>query len=204
MMTQLERSNINSTAIIFGSLFLILGFGLLSAFTWAWWALFIGAALAWLVVFKRASLAIFTKPHKLWLIPIGVVAYLALGVVVGLIARSLGFHWTINPASGHVLQLLFKIPFMLMGEELLGIGVLEVAHNKGLSLLNSNLLSALIFALMHVLVYWDGSIVSTLLHVLLLQGVARLIFNTIYLKAGHSIWASWLTHVLVDLVALSL
>lgn len=56
---------------------------------------------------------------------------------------------------------------------------------------------------MHTFSYWDGSIVSTIAHVLLLQGVARLIFNYVYLKTGRSIWGSWFTHVLVDLIALS-
>lgn len=50
--------------------------------------------------------------------------------------------------------------------------------------------------------YWDGSLFSTLLHVLLLQGVARIIFNFIYLKTGNSIWGSWVAHMLVDIIAL--
>lgn len=97
-----------------------------------------------------------------------------------------------------------KLPFMLMGEELLGIGILEAIRSKGFTLSISSLISALIFGLMHISAYWDGYFISTLLHVLLLQGIARLIFNYIYLKSGQSIWGSWLTHILVDFIALSL
>ncbi|MEC6748978.1 CPBP family glutamic-type intramembrane protease [Marinilactibacillus sp. XAAS-LB27] len=90
------------------------------------------------------------------------------------------------------------MPFALMGEELLGIGVLEVARSKGWSFVNASLLSALIFGLLHVIAYWNGDIISTVLHVLLLQAVARLIFNFIYLKTGRSIIGSWTIHLLVD------
>lgn len=203
-MNQLERVKISPMPLMLGSLFLVLGFWLLSTFTWTWWGLLVGAIFAWLIVFKRASLTAFPTPHKLWVIPLGVIAYLLLGIIVGLLSTKLGFSWRVNPVAGHLLQVIFKIPLMLMGEELLGIGILEVARNQGASKLNSNLLSALIFGLMHVFVYWDGSIISTLLHVLLLQGVARLIFNYIYIVTGRSVWGSWLTHVLVDVIALTL
>ncbi|MBR3320349.1 MAG: CPBP family intramembrane metalloprotease, partial [Exiguobacterium sp.] len=88
-------------------------------------------------------------------------------------------------------------------EELLGIGILEGAKSKGLSTLLSSLLSAVVFALLHVPAYWDGSLFSTLLHVLLLQGFARLLLNYVYLKTGRSIWGSWVTHLIIDLIALS-
>ncbi|OJG34124.1 hypothetical protein RV00_GL000936 [Enterococcus devriesei] len=124
--------------------------------------------------------------------------------MVGFLALKIGLSWTSNPAAGHLGSIILKIPFMLMGEELLGIGVLETARNKGLSLTASTFLSALIFGLIHSFVYWDGSLFSTLLHVLLLQGVARLIFNYVYLKTDRSIWGSWISHVLVDLVGLAI
>lgn len=185
-----------------GAVALAGGFWLLSTFSWAWWALFIGGLIAWAVVFQGHAREAFSMPKKLWVIPIGIVVYLLFGLVVGNLAVKFGLNWSANPAAGHLGLLIFKIPFMLMGEELLGIGILEAARNKGASLTTSTLLSALIFGLMHVFVYWDGSWFSTLLHVLLLQGVARLIFNYVYLLMGKSIWGSWLTHVGVDLLAL--
>lgn len=92
---------------------------------------------------------------------------------------------------------------MMMGEELLGIGILEAARSKGMSLIKSTLLSTIIFGLLHIFVYWDGSIISTVAHVLLLQGVSRLIFNYIYLKTDLIIWGSWATYIIVDIIALS-
>ncbi len=68
----------------------------------------------------------------------------------------------------------------------------------------STLLSAVVFGLIHIPSYWDGSLVSTLLHVLLLQGVARLIFNYVYIKTGRSIFGSWISHMIVDFVVLSI
>lgn len=203
-MDYLVNVKIKWQQLIIGSALLIMGFGLLSLFEWTWWALFFTSILAWVVVFGPASKEIFTFPRKFWVIPCAALFYLIFGGVISALTKSIGFDWTSNPATGNLMLLIFKLPFMLMGEELLGIGVLEVAHNKGFSLTISNLISALVFGLMHVFVYWDGSIISTVIHVLLLQGAARLIFNYVYIITGRSIWGSWCTHVLVDLVVLSL
>lgn len=161
------------------------------------------SGLAWLIAFQTDSKIAFSRPRKLWLIPVGAIVYLVTATLTGLLAKGIGFDWAANPGAGHLNQLIFMLPFMLMGEELLGIGILEGLRSKGLSFLLSSLISALIFGLMHVFSYWDGSFFSTVAHVLLLQGVARLIFNYVYLKMGRSIWGSWLTHLLVDLIALA-
>ena len=202
-MDGLVKKALKNRDIIIGALLLLVGFAALSAFTWAWWALFLGGILAWAVVFKQSSFIAFSLPKHIWVILLGFIGYMAWSLAVGSLAISLGFSWAANPLSGHLASIIFKIPFMLMGEELLGIGILETARNKGLSLMKSTLFSALIFGLLHSIVYWDGSIISTLLHVLLLQGVARLIFNVVYLKTGGSIWGSWGSHLLVDLVGLA-
>ena len=165
--------------------------------------MFIGGGLAWLIAFQTDSKIAFSRPRKLWLIPVGAIVYLVTATLTGLLAKGIGFDWAANPGAGHLNQLIFMLPFMLMGEELLGIGILEGLRSKGLSFLLSSLISALIFGLMHVFSYWDGSVFSTVAHVLLLQGVARLIFNYVYLKMGRSIWGSWLTHLLIDLIALA-
>lgn len=201
-MENVKSFKIEGWRLIVGALVLAGGFGLLSTFAWAWWALFIAGLIAWVVVFQGNAREAFSVPKKLWVIPLGIIVYLLYGIVVGTIATKLGLIWPANPATGHLGLLIFKIPFMLMGEELLGVGILEATHSKGASLTTSTLLSALIFGLMHVFVYWDGSLFSTVLHVLLLQGAARLIFNYVYLVMGKSIWGSWLTHVGVDLLAL--
>ena len=193
-----------NTRITLGAILLAIGFWALIEFSWVWWGLFIAGILSWIIAFKQEAKLPFKTPHRLWVIPLGVVGYLILGITIGYIAKLMGFYWVYNPATGHLRQLALKLPFMLMGEELLGIGILEAIRSKGFTLSISSLISALIFGLMHISAYWDGYFISTLLHVLLLQGIARLIFNYIYLKSGQSIWGSWLTHILVDFIALSL
>lgn len=190
--------------LVVGAVLLVIGFFALTQIEGAWPSLFIAGVAAWIVTFQKQTLEILTFPKKIWIIPLGAVLYFIISTGIGLVANQAGLEWAANPASGHLAQILFMLPFMLMGEELLGIGILEGARSKGLSIWSSTLLSAVIFGLMHIFSYWDGSVVSTLLHVLLLQGLARLIFNYIYLKTGRSIWGSWIAHLIVDLIALSL
>lgn len=196
------KENLSGRKIIIGSLLLLVGFTLLMVYSWAWWGLFVGGAIAWIIIFGATGRESFHFPKKLWVIPLGVLLYFVVGIVFGTLAKALGLHWASSPAVGHLNELILMLPIMLMGEELLGIGILEVARKKGLSLTTSTLISAVIFGLLHVIPYWDGSLFSTLLHVLLLQGVARIIFNFIYLKTGNSIWGSWVAHMLVDIIAL--
>lgn len=200
--TQTMRTT--NAGLIIGFILLMAGFWALLTFDWAWWGLFLGGVLAWIITFKQDSRQALSTPRKLWIAPLGVILYFVTSIGIGFLANLIGFDWAANPASGQLAQIIFMLPFMLMGEELLGIGILEGARSKGLSLWTSSLLSAVIFGLMHIPAYWDGSLVSTILHVLLLQGVARLIFNYVYIKTGRSIWGSWITHVIVDIIALSL
>ena len=125
-------------------------------------------------------------------------------VLTAYLSKALGFEWAANPASGALASIIFKIPFMLMGEELISLWVLETAQSKGFSFMTSTLISALIFGLLHIFTYWDGSLVSSLVHVLFLQSVARLIFNYVYLKTGRSIWGSWLTHIIFDIIVFAI
>lgn len=200
----MQNLKTNNLRIILGFIILIIGFYLLISFSWAWWGLFASSILAWKVTFGPDSKIIIKKPEKIWIIPLGVICYFIISMLMGLIAMAFGFKWVGSPATGHLFSLAVKIPFMLMGEELLGIGVLEACKSKGLSIRISSLISALIFGLLHLSVYWDGSLFSSVLHVLLLQGIARLIFNHVYERMGRSIWGSWITHCIVDFLALGL
>lgn len=203
MNTTQKTMHTTNGRLMIGAILLIAGFMALTTLAGFWFALFLAGMVAWAITFGKETRQVFTAPRKLWLIPTGVIVYFIISILVGIVIRFTPFEWAASPFSGQLGQIIWMLPFMLMGEELVGIGVLEVARSKGLSIVSSSLLSALIFGLMHVSTYWDGSIVSTLLHVLLLQSVARLIFNYVYLKTGRSIWASWMTHLLVDLIALS-
>lgn len=193
-----------TSGLLMGSTLLLVGFLALMMVDWAWWGLFVGGLVAWILAFKDDGKLALSFPRKLWIAPIGVIIYFVSSMVIGLVMSVIGFEWVSNPAAGHLGQIIWMLPFMLMGEEFLGIGILEGARSKGLSMLTSSLLSAVIFGLLHIPAYWDGSLISTVLHVLLLQGVARLIFNYIYIKTGRSIWGSWVTHMIVDVIALAL
>ncbi|OAN10511.1 CPBP family intramembrane glutamic endopeptidase [Exiguobacterium undae] len=193
-----------NSGLLIGAILLLIGFGALVQWESAWSALFVCGLIAWAVAFKKDSLQVLSFPKKIWMIPLSVILYFVVGLLIGVLSGMAGMEWAANPVSGHLGQIIFIMPFMLMGEELLGIGILEGARSKGLSMWTSTLLSAVVFGLMHIPSYWDGSFVSTLLHVLLLQGVARVIFNYLYIKTGRSIWGSWIAHVIVDLIALSL
>ncbi|WP_430610383.1 CPBP family glutamic-type intramembrane protease [Enterococcus sp. DIV0876] len=110
-----------------------------------------------------------------------------------------------NPLSGHIPWL--QLPFMLLGEELLSFYILLISAslliNTKHSLLWSNLISALVFALLHVFTYWNGNIFLTLFHVLLLQGLSRLILNTVGLRT-NAVWIPWTIHILFDIISLGL
>lgn len=188
--------------LISGVALLSIGFVALIRYDWAWWALFVGGLFAWIVVFEKDGVKAFRLPKRIWVIPLGVVGYFAISLSILELSKLIGMEWVANPLTGQLVSLLLRLPIMMMGEELLGIGILEAAKAKGISLRNSTLLSALIFGLLHLAVYWDGSILSSVAHVLLLQGVSRLIFNYVYIKTRFSIWGSWATHILVDIIAL--
>lgn len=118
--------------LVIGALLLLVGFLGLTQWEWAWSALFIGGLAAWAVAFKKDSLQVLTFPKKVWMIPLGVLLYFVTSMLIGLIASAAGMEWVANPAAGHLGQIALMVPFMLMGEELLGIGVLEGARSKGL------------------------------------------------------------------------
>lgn len=192
----------NGRQLVGGALVLSCGFVALIAYSWAWWALCVAGFFAWMIVFREDGRQAFKFPRKIWLIFIGVVAYFAISICLLKLSKLVGLEWADNPVTGQLRSFIFKLPIMMMGEEFLGIGILEASESKGFSLVSSTLLSAVVFGLLHMFVYWDGSVFSTIAHVLLLQGVSRLIFNYIYIQTGRSIWGSWATHMLVDIIAL--
>lgn len=101
-----------------------------------------------------------------------------------------GFHWLT----------LLVIPIMLFGEELFSIFFLAIFSSK-CTLSVASILSAIIFGLVHYSTYDNGNVFHTLVHILFIQGVARLLFNQAAIKS-NSILTSWGTHVLFDLFAI--
>lgn len=159
------------------------------------------------LIFGKSALGWFKKPQGKY-IKIGL-ACLVLntvwgfvgGIVIQLIFGMAGHH--ANSAFGNYSLLVF-VPFMLMGEELFSISILETLRTKWkLSPLVASLITAAVFGLIHFSTYFGGDALRTVTQILLVQGAARLILNYAYLKTG-SIWTPWAVHVVFDLVPLFL
>ncbi|WP_275399736.1 CPBP family glutamic-type intramembrane protease [Enterococcus faecium] len=152
-----------------------------------------------LVYGKDKVIQIFSKP----ILPFkNIIKYFFLNVVVSVgVGLILNFvlHWNLqgNPVNEVLSPLLFfTLPIMLLGEELFSIYFLSVFSSK-FSLPIASLISAIIFGLIHFSTYFSGNIFHTLMHILLIQGVARIIFNQSAIKS-NSIITSWIVHVLFD------
>lgn len=164
--------------------------------------LLVFSSIAVAIIFGRQALTWFSKPQGKYIrIIIGCIVFNAVWSMLagGVVQAIFGEGGTQgNSAVGNYL-LLFFVPFMLMGEELFSIGILETLRTKwGLSTLASTLLTAVIFGLIHFNTYNGGNVVRTLVHILVVQGVGRLVLNYAYLKT-RSIWASYAVHLIFDL-----
>lgn len=164
-----------------------------------------GFAALWVVYGKDTALTIFSKPKS----PTKYIfKYFLLNILVSftvsiILQYILKWNLSGNPANeGFQLLTLFVIPIMLLGEELFSIFFLSIFSSK-FSLPVASLLSAIIFGLIHYSTYNNGNILHTLVHILLIQGVARLLFNQAAIKS-NSIYTSWVVHVLFDFFAFTL
>lgn len=158
-----------------------------------------------LIIFGKHVLTWFAKPQGKFLkvalacLVINAIWSMLGGALVNVIFGDAGSH--ANPAFGDF-SLIFFIPFMLMGEELFSIGILETLRTKwGISTLVSTLITGAIFGLIHFNSYYGGDILRTIVQILMVQGVARLILNYAYLKT-RSIWTSYAVHLIFDLIIL--
>ncbi|WP_146621460.1 CPBP family intramembrane glutamic endopeptidase [Enterococcus florum] len=149
---------------------------------------------------KAKTHALFSKPVR----PIKYVGiFFLLNWLLSLLSGALltyGFGWHLqsNPVNDRpTLLLLVTVPIMIMGEELFSIYFLSLFSSR-ITLLLANLFSAIVFGLVHFSTYYNGNPLKTIVHVLLIQGTARLLFNTAAIKS-NSIWTSWIIHVLFDL-----
>lgn len=156
------------------------------------------------VVYGKKELRnIFSKP----IAPVkNILKYFFINLVVSfsvsiILQYILKWDLTSNPVNEAFSPLLFLIlPVMLLGEELFSIYFLSIFSSK-FSLPVSSILSAIIFGLIHYSTYNNGNIFHTLVHILLIQGVARLVFNQAAIKS-NSILTSWGVHVLFDFSAI--
>lgn len=168
--------------------------------------LLIFSLLAAVLIFKKSMLEWFRKPEGKYLKLIVLCFFANViwsffgGILVQLIFGLAGNHG--NAAIGNLALLPF-VPFMLMGEEIFSITLLETFRKKfGWGTGVSSLLTAFIFGMIHFQTYFGGDVLRTIVQILLVQGAARLIFNFAYLKT-KSIWTSWTVHLIFDMVMLT-
>ncbi|WP_343343090.1 hypothetical protein [Terrisporobacter petrolearius] len=166
------------------------------------------AVISLLISFGKEGLAnIFSKPIKpfkniaLWYT---VSIFFSFGS--GLILTSvLHFNLQSNPGSKNLAQTFISLPFVLLFEEIISIFILVVIANfiykKTKNLFLSQTIgvvsSCICFGLLHYSTYYNGSILTTLIHIIFVQGLARLFFNLSALKS-NSIIVPWIIHVLFD------
>ncbi|MGX7419857.1 CPBP family glutamic-type intramembrane protease [Carnobacterium gallinarum] len=180
-------------------------------------SLMIAGILAFLLVFGPSGIKVlFSRPND----PKGnnrnFVTYFFLALIMGFASGAImkflfGFNLTANPATERFLAIAPKIPFMLLGEELISFYILIVcaqfiyqktANQKKAELVGI-VISSIVFGLLHYTTYDNGTIFETLAHILLIQGSARVAFNLSGLRA-NSIILPLLIHIVYDLLFLSI
>ncbi|SIR22108.1 hypothetical protein SAMN05878494_3151 [Bacillus cereus] len=125
---------------------------------------------------------------------------LPLTVIVGFVSNLI-FHYffgsaTENSISGviSIYMILFRIPFMLMGEELLNTNLIISLEKLGLKFSTASIISSVLFAFWHIPAY--GFVPLQLLITII---PIRLALNYVW-KKSNSVWVSWICHLAFDIV----
>lgn len=223
MDTLIIRKKISITQSLAGLLVLFVGFYLatnnVNSFFTALspYSLMISGLLAFTICFKKEGItSLFSMPKD----PKGNIKnffkYLILTATVSVISALLlqyVFHFSLasNELSGKLGSIIYRIPFMLLGEELISFYILLVTSNFIFSK-NNNIkqaeffgifISSIVFGLLHFSTYYNGNPYTTLLHILLIQGSVRVVFNLSGLRS-NSIWLPLLIHITFDIITLSI
>lgn len=183
--------------------YLCLTNGLAGAFSNS--ALLLTSILGGLLILGRERFVYIIKMPKKgsakWIIG-GYFAYMITSALMGYLTMTIGWAGQANPVIADLRPETFiLIPIMLMGEEIVSIVITEDLSDI-LGFWKATIVAGIIFALMHYTTYDSGHIVKTLIHILTFQGVARVIMNIVYYKTGRSIWGSWMTHMMIDIITL--
>lgn len=215
-MIDLIYQKIKPTNVLFG--IVLIGIGFLPftplatfvpySYQLSWVSIAAFGLLAFIVTFGKDSLAkLFSKPIK----PGKTIAiFLPLSVIVSIISALVlnnieGQTLKANPIIANIniidsLSLITK----LLGEELLGLffllafaSLLLPKIGKRNALFIGQIISAVVFGLLHFWTYNNGNVIQTLIHILGLIGVSRIVFNAAAIRS-NSIIISWIIHVLFD------
>ncbi len=166
------------------------------------------------IAFGKSGLSdAFSKPIKpfknivVWYI-VSLIASFISGILLTVVFK-LNLHS--NPGSEHIVQTLISLPFVLLFEEVISIFVLLVVSNftykktdkLKLAYTIGIILSSIFFGLLHYSTYFNGNVMHTLIHILFVQGLARIFFNLAALKS-NSIIVPWIVHVVFDFTTFGL
>lgn len=196
---ELKKVGLGTIIVIIGLIGLLYGPAIVSIFSLA-----VTSLISFRYVYGKNSLKeLFSKPVAPFK---NIFIYFFLNIVVSFAATIFLqniLKWDLSGNSAieaSQLSLLLILPFMILGEELFSIYFLSIFSSK-FNVPIASLLSAVIFGLIHYSTYNNGNILHTLVHILLIQGVARLFFNQAAIKS-NSIITSWTIHLLFDIVAI--
>ncbi|WP_430535104.1 type II CAAX endopeptidase family protein [Listeria rocourtiae] len=131
-----------------------------------------------------------------WLL-IGIPFLVVVGTVAGSLWSAIAGGVTENDVNsvlswGYVIK---NVLFMLLGEELLSIGILYAAWKKlNWKFWQATLLCSILFALWHLPSY-DYNLLQCLVTII----PSRMVLNYLF-KKSNSIWVTWIVHIAFDLI----
>lgn len=131
-----------------------------------------------------------------WLL-IGIPFLVVVGTVAGSLWSAIVGGVTENDVNsvlswGYVIK---NVLFMLLGEELLSIGILYAAWKKlNWKFWQATLLCSILFALWHLPSY-DYNLLQCLVTII----PSRMVLNYLF-KKSNSIWVTWIVHIAFDLI----
>lgn len=172
------------------------------------YSLFITGLLAFIVTFGFGSIKVLVV-HPVHPIRNFFVFLLLILIVSGLVSIFLSIVLHLPLASNAVADDVhwLRLSFMILGEELISFFIFILIANQlrhyRKHLLIATVASAVIFALLHVPTYWSGYLFPTLIHVLSLQGLSRIVFNSAGIRS-NTILIPWLVHLVFDILMLML
>ncbi|KAA0781821.1 CPBP family intramembrane glutamic endopeptidase [Bacillus sp. BPN334] len=123
-----------------------------------------------------------------------------LTIVVGMGSGTLYSYIFEPPTTNSVAQvisvsmILTRVPFMLMGEELLCTNIIIALQKLGLKFGTASIICSVLFALWHIPAY--GFVPMQLLITIV---PVRLLLNYIW-KNSKSVWVSWICHLAFDII----
>ncbi|EUJ26887.1 CPBP family intramembrane glutamic endopeptidase [Listeria cornellensis] len=131
-----------------------------------------------------------------WLL-IGIPFLVIVGTIAGSLWAAIAGGTTANDINSVLTwDYVFKnVPFMLLGEELLSIGILYAAWKKlNWKFWQATMLCSILFALWHLPAY-DYNALQCLVTII----PSRLVLNYLF-KKSNSIWVTWIVHIAFDVI----